>query len=246
MRHCGTAAAVQSPAVKLFPFLSTDRLLAGLVHVFTASGAGAGLLALDAAFERQFATMFLWLGLALVIDGVDGTFARYALVKERMPEIDGDILDLVVDYLTYVVVPAVALWRSDLVPHVLTGPLAIAVAIASALYFADTRMKTDDLWFRGFPAIWNVLVFYLFVFRIEPVIATLSIVIATVLMFAPVRFVHPLRVTQLRMLTLFVTGLFALTAVAAVWQNLQATMPIRIVLAGCGVYFIALPMMRRR
>ena len=237
---------MQSPVVKPIPFFTIDRLLAGLVHLFTASGAGAGLLALDAAFEARFATMFLWLGLALFIDGIDGTFARYARVKERIPEIDGDILDLVVDYLTYVIVPAVALWRSDLVPHALAGPLAIAITVTSSLYFADTRMKTDDLWFRGFPAIWNVLVFYLFVFRIEPVIAAVSIVIAIALMFAPVRFVHPLRVAQLRTLTLFVTALFAAAAIVVVWQNLQATVLTRVVLAGCGLYFLALPLFRRR
>ena len=108
---------------------------------------------------------FAWLGLALFIDGVDGTLARFAKVSETAATIDGAILDLVVDFLTYVLVPVVALWRSDLMPSTVAFWIGLVVVIASALYFADTRMKTNDYWFRGFPAIWNVFAFYLFVLR---------------------------------------------------------------------------------
>ncbi len=221
-------------------------LCAALVHLFTASGAGVGLLALDAAFERRFPTMFAWLGVALIIDGIDGTFARLARVKETLPEIDGDVLDLVVDYLTYVIVPAVALWRSDLLPPGLATPLAVAVTVMSALYFADTRMKTKDLWFRGFPAIWNVLVFYLFVFRAGALPNAAIVVSAIALMFAPVVFVHPVRVRQMRVATTAIVTLFSVLAIVAILQDLQPSALVRWALAGCAVYVVGLPLLRGR
>ena len=143
------------------------------VHLFTASGGAVALLALYAAIERDFAACFAWLGLALFIDGIDGTLARAARVQITAATIDGAVLDLVVDFLTYVVVPVVAFWRSDLMPTEASFWIGLVVTIASALYFADTRMKTDDFWFRGFPATWNVVVLYLFVLRPPWVVSAL-------------------------------------------------------------------------
>ena len=100
-----------SPAIAIS---RRDRMIGLAVHVFTASGAAVGLIAIAEAFARDFSTMFVWLGLALMIDGIDGTLARYARVRETQPDIDGETLDLVVDFLTYVAAPMVALWRSDL------------------------------------------------------------------------------------------------------------------------------------
>src|SRR5271170_8441211 len=122
------------------------------VHVFTASGGAVAVLALYAAIERNFAACFAWLGLALFIDGIDGTLARAARVQVTASAIDGVVLDLVIDFLTYVLVPIVAIWRSDLMPVTLSFWLGVIVVFASGLYFADTRMKTRDYWFRGFPA----------------------------------------------------------------------------------------------
>ena len=112
--------------------------------------------------------------------------------------IDGTVLDLVVDFLTYVLVPVIALWRSDLMPTQASFWIGLIVTIASALYFADTRMKTDDLWFRGFPATWNIVVLYLFVLRPPWVVSALILLGAAALMFTPVVFIHPLRVVRLR------------------------------------------------
>jgi phosphatidylcholine synthase len=222
------------------------RRVAGFsVHVFTASGAAVALLALDAAIERRFPICFAWLGLALFIDGIDGTLARVAKVKETAATIDGAILDLVVDFLTYVLAPVVALWRSDLMPSAIAFWIGMVVVTASALYFADTRMKTDDHWFRGFPAIWNVFAFYLFVLRWPwPVNAALTLA-ATAAMFAPVVFVHPLRVRRLRPLTIAATAVwFALAAVAIV-EGLQPQVWVTIGLAALAVYFLLLPLARR-
>jgi phosphatidylcholine synthase len=216
-----------------------------LVHCFTASGAALGLAALFAAADARFPAMFAFLGAAFVVDAIDGTLARRAKVEESVPHIDGVVLDLVVDFLTYVVVPLVALWRSGLLVPPLAVLVCCVVCAASALYFADRRMKTHDLWFRGFPAIWNVLVFYMLVFRPGPLVATAVVIAAACLMFAPVVFVHPLRVVRLRLATMTATGAWSAAAIAAVDQGLsQANLAIKVVLAGVGLYFLVLPLFR--
>jgi phosphatidylcholine synthase len=221
------------------------RFAGFLIHAFTACGAALGLAALFAAAEGNFTAMFAWLGAALGIDAVDGSLARRFNVEEKAPHIDGVALDLVVDFLTYVVVPLVALWRSGLVEAPLAAFLCCVVCGASALYFADRRMKTHDLWFRGFPAIWNVLVFYLLVLRPEPVVATFAIVLAACLMFAPVVFVHPLRVVRLRPLTITATGVWSAAAIAALDQHLfDADRITKAALVAAGVYFLLLPLFR--
>src|SRR6516165_12786175 len=175
------------------------------VHVFTASGGAVAVLALYAAIERNFAACFAWLGVAFFIDGIDGTLARAARVHVTAASIDGAILDLVVDFLTYVLVPVVALWRSDLMPTEVSFWIGLVITIASALYFADTRMKTEDLWFRGFPATWNILVLYLFVLRPPWIVSAAILLGAAAMMFAPIVSIHPLRVARLRRLTIVIT-----------------------------------------
>ena len=214
------------------------------VHILTASGGAVAVLALYAAIERDFTAMFAWLGLALFIDGIDGTLARAAKVKETAAFVDGDILDLVVDFLTYVLVPVVALWRSDLVPTPYAFWIGLVVTIASALYFADTRMKTADHWFRGFPAIWNVFVFYLFIFRMPWAVNVAAIMVATALMFAPIVFIHPLRVERLRVPTIAVTVLWLALACIAVLEGLAPGMLVKAGLVLTALYICALPFLR--
>src|SRR5271154_6842390 len=191
------------------------------VHLFTASGGAVAVLALYAAIERDFAICFAWLGLAFFIDGIDGTLARAAKVQITAASIDGTVLDLVIDFLTYVLVPVVALWRSDLMPTQVSFWIGLIVTIASALYFADTRMKTDDLWFRGFPATWNVVVLYLFVLRPPWILSAVVLLGAAAMMFAPVVFVHPLRVVKLRGLTIAMSIAWGALAAIAIAEDLS-------------------------
>jgi len=225
--------------------VTSSRLIGLSVHLFTASGAALGLIALFLAADGRFAAMFAWLGAALVVDAIDGTLARHFRVTETAPFIDGVALDLVVDFLNYVVTPLVALWRSGLLDPALAAPVCAAVCACSALYFADRRMKTTDYWFRGFPSLWNIVVFYLLVLR-PPAAASLTLVLVTAaFMFVPVVFVHPLRVQRLRPATLVVTIIWGGAAIAAVAQNLAAasfTVKAALVLTGC--YFLALPLFR--
>ena len=214
------------------------------MHVFTASGGAVALLALYAAIERDFNAMFAWLGLALFIDGVDGTLARAARVKETAAHIDGEILDLVIDFLTYVLVPMVAVWRSDLMPTQVSFWIGLVVTMASAMYFADRRMKTQDLWFRGFPALWNVAVFYLFIFRPPALASAATLLVLTGAMFAPIVFIHPMRVRRWRALTILLTGVWGALALVALGDGLSPSWTVRAGLAATALYFLALPISR--
>jgi phosphatidylcholine synthase len=215
------------------------------VHVFTACGAACALLALLAAAGARWTEMFIWLSVALFIDGVDGTFARWLDVSAVLPRWSGEVLDFVVDYATYVLVPAYALATAGILPQTVAPALGIVIAVTGALYFADRQMKTADGYFRGFPVLWNVVAFYLFVLRPPPWLGALAIIALSAATFAPIYFIHPLRVSRWRWLTLAmlvcgtVLGLWALT------QDLQPPSWVAAALCAIALYFVAAGLMRR-
>jgi len=180
----------------------TLRFKALFVHLLTATGAVLSMLAMLAAVEEQWSLMFLWLVVALVVDGIDGPLARRYQVTVNWPTYDGVLLDLIIDYLTYVFIPAYALFKSGILPG-WTGWIAIIVIVyGSVIYFADTRMKTKDNSFSGFPACWNMVVLVLFALKPNFEL-TLAIVVAlAVAMFLNVKFVHPVRTDRWRAVTL--------------------------------------------
>src|ERR1700686_3078486 len=192
------------------------RTAAFAVHVFTASGAACALLALIAAVSADWPKMFVWLGIALIIDGVDGTFARRLHTAELLPRWSGDVLDLVVDILTYVFVPAYAIAASGLLPPVLATPLGALIVITGSLYFADRQMKKTDYYFRGFSALWNVAAFYLFLLKLPSWFGALAVAALAVLTFVPFHVVHPIRIPHLRGITFAALAAWALLAVIAV------------------------------
>lgn len=171
-----------------------SAIAAWLVHIFTASGVVFALLAMLAIEQQRWTLALLWLAVSGAIDGVDGSLARWARVEERLPRIDGNALDLVVDYLTYVFVPALFIWRAGLVPADLAPWLTGAILLSSLYVFARTDMKTDDGYFRGFPALWSVVAFYLFVLQPGAVTGAIVVAVLVGLTFAPIHFVHPFRV----------------------------------------------------
>lgn len=177
-------------------------LRAYATHALTASGALLAMMALLAAIDARWMVMFGWLGVAFIVDGIDGPLARRFDVREKAPIVDGVLLDLVVDYLTYVFVPVYALLRADFLPGRTGTALALVLLVASALYFADTRMKTADRSFSGFPACWNMVVVVFFATRPSVVVVFGVLVVLGVAMFLPVRFVHPVRTRRWRPLTL--------------------------------------------
>jgi phosphatidylcholine synthase len=214
------------------------------VHIFTACGAACALLALKAAVDAAWMRMFLWLGLALIIDGVDGTFARRLRVAELLPRWSGDILDFVVDFTTYVLVPAYAMAASGLLPAAVALGLGLIVTVTGALYFADRRMKTSDSYFRGFPALWNVAAFYLFLLKPAPWLGAVMIVLLAVATFAPIHFVHPIRASRWRPLNLAALLVWASLALVALARNLAPPAWVSATLAVIAVYFVIIGLLR--
>ena len=200
------------------------RLKALSVHLLTASGAVLSMLAMLEAVQGKWSLMFLWLVLALMVDGIDGPLARRYDVTTNWPLYDGVLMDLIVDYLTYVFIPAYALFKSGLLPG-WTGWLAIIVIVyGSVIYFADTRMKTKDKSFAGFPACWNMVVLVLFaIFKPgEHEKLILFIVVAlTVAMFLNLKFIHPTRTKRWHWLNLGVAMAWLVLAFWSAWLDFQ-------------------------
>ena len=237
------AILAQPPSLPPRPL--RERLPAYGVHALTASGAAFALIALIAAFQGSPADAFFWLGVALVADGIDGPLARRIGISERVPAISGETLDLVVDFTTYVFVPAAILVNSDLAPFGLLVFLGCVIVASAAVYFADTRMKTDDNWFAGFPAVWNLVVFYLLVFPLPPLVMAILVLITAVAQAFPVVFVHPIRVQTFRPLTLTMLGVWAISACIAIWQDLTPDPLTQTALLITLVYFVGLGIVRR-
>jgi phosphatidylcholine synthase len=222
-----------------------DRVRAWAVHVLTACGAALALMALIFSTGGHWEAMFLCLGFALIVDGVDGPLAREFKVAQVLPRWSGDTLDLVVDFTTYVFVPAYAIAASGLMPEVFAIPAGILVVIAGALYFADREMKTDDNYFRGFPAVWNLAAFYLYVLQPPEWAAAAGVVALAVLSFLPVKFLHPLRVTHWRWLNVLLLVLWAVLACVTLIEGLQPGPMVVAPLCAIALYFFFAGLIRR-
>jgi phosphatidylcholine synthase len=197
----------------------TLRNKALAVHLLTASGAVFAMLAMLAAAEDKYDMMFLWLVVAFFVDGIDGPLARKYDVKTNAGEFDGVLLDLVIDYLTYVFIPAFALFKSGLMSGWSGWLMIIIVTFASALYFADTRMKTKDNSFSGFPGCWNMLVLVIFALHIPWYISLVLVTFLSITMFVPLKFVHPVRTERWRVVTLPMALAWTFFAGWAAWVN---------------------------
>jgi len=216
----------------------TARISAIFVHLFTAIGASLAMLALHEAFQQDWASMALWLAAAFVVDGIDGPLARHFDVKKNAPEIDGVLMDLIIDFLTYVVIPAYALYASGLLPG-WSGWLAVLlIPFASAIYFADTRMKTDDNSFSGFPGCWNMAVLSLLVIE-PPWWATLALVVVlTAAMFFPLKFIHPVRTARWRPVSLAVAIIWTAGIAWAAWTDFASYPALTMIVALSSAYMV--------
>lgn len=199
------------------PFAPGAR--AFMVHLFTATGAVFAMLALIEAANADWAMMFLWLVVAFVVDGIDGPLARKYDVKTHAPRVDGVLLDLIIDYLTYVFIPAYALFWSGMLPGLMGWAGLIGITLASAIYFADTRMKTEDCSFNGFPGCWNMFVLVVFALNPPALVTASMVVLLGAAMFLPIKFVHPVRTERWRSLTLPVALAWTFCAGLAAWHN---------------------------
>ena len=216
----------------------THHIKAISVHVFTASGAVFAMMAMLAAVDGKWDLMFLWLVVAFIVDGIDGALARKYQVKTHAPEFDGDLLDLIIDYLTYVFIPAFALFRSGLMAGWTGWAAIIIITFLSALYFADTRMKTRDNSFSGFPACWNMVV--LLMFAIKPgfwVILAIVLVLG-VAMFLPLKFIHPMRTERWQAVSLPVAMLWIFFGGWAAWVDFSLAIWAQWVLVVASLYLV--------
>ncbi len=210
--------------------INKNKLTAWAVHGFTASGIVLGFLSVVAILNNDHVAAFLWLGLALLVDGIDGTLARKAKVNENIPNIDGSTLDNVIDFFTYVIIPALMIYWFGMVPSGWEIICSAAILAASCYTFANINQKTQDFYFSGFPAIWNIVVLYFFILGTNQLVNFIVIVILIILTFVPIKYVHPLRVQSMRNFTLPVTFLWAgaslrLITLPSSEQNMLSTSP---------------------
>jgi phosphatidylcholine synthase len=215
------------------------------IHVFTATGAALALLALIFATGGHWAAMFFCLGVALVVDGLDGPLARAFDVQGVLPRWSGETLDIVVDFVTYVFVPAYAIAASGLLPESLAIVAGVVVVISGAVYFADRQMKTEDNYFRGFPVLWNLAAFYLYLLEPQEWLAAALIAALALLTFAPIKFLHPLRVKRLRALNVALLAAWAVLALIALAYNLAPGPYVVWPLVAIALYFFTVGLLPR-
>lgn len=234
-RRCWDGFTVKKPTKVTWP-----QARAFSVHLFTASGSFLAFLSLVAASEQRWTAMFWWLGLALLVDGIDGPVARKLQVKEILPTWSGELLDNIIDYVTYVLIPAFALYQRGFMGENLSFLSAAIIVVSSAIYYADTGMKTKENFFKGFPVVWNMVVFTLFVIEPGEWVSFAVVVVAGILTFVPVNFLHPVRVVRLRWLNLPITLLWCAFGAVALAQQMEAFDWVKIGIAVTGIYLFVI------
>ena len=191
------------------------------VHLLTASGAVFAMLAMLEAVNKDWSMMFVWLIVAFAVDGIDGPLARKYNVKTHAPMFNGVLLDLIIDYLTYVFIPAYALYASGLMDGWSGWVAIIVITFFSALYFCDTRMKTKDNSFSGFPGCWNMLILVLFALSPPWWACLVLVALLAVAMFLPVKFIHPVRTDRWRAVSLPMALAWTVFAGFAAWESFE-------------------------
>ena len=196
-----------------------NKLFALFIHLLTSLGIVAGFFALLSVLSDEIVEAFLWLCLAFFIDGVDGPLARRFKVKEVSPNIKGEVLDYIVDYFNYVIVPTLIIYQFDMVPQSSELLIIPIILIASCYTFANSNLKTLDNYFIGFPAIWNVVVLYIYILDTSQIFNLLILIIFSFLTFVPLKYVHPFRVQNWRPLTLVMTFLWGMLSLTLLFKG---------------------------
>ncbi|MDN5248786.1 phosphatidylcholine synthase [Bartonella sp. TP] len=216
--------------------ITMPQLLAFTVHLFTATGSIFAFLSLTEASCKNWMVSFAWLGLALFVDGVDGPVARHLKVKYVLPNWSGELLDNIIDYVAYVLIPAFIVYNSGLLNHTLSYISALIIVISSAVYYADMGMKTKENFFKGFPVVWNMLVFSLFIIAPNQWVSFICIITSALVSFLPIYFLHPVRVERLRSINLPIFLLWCGLGVLALFYQLHPPLWLRIGVAVTGIY----------
>lgn len=222
------------------PVTKFEQWRAFAVHLLTASGAFWAFLSIIAAAEYRWVAMFGWLGLALFVDAIDGPMARKVDISRVLPNWSGDILDQIIDYATYVIIPAFALYQSGIIGGTLSFVAAALIVISSAIYYADTRMKTTDYFFRGFPVAWNMVIFTFFAIQPNESTAFAFVAFCALATFLPIKFLHPVRVARLRPLNLAIAALWALLGLAALYHAFELPAWVKLGILATGLYLFSI------
>jgi len=213
---------------------------AWLVHLYTASGFVLVFLAAQAAIEHDFRTAFLYLAAQVLVDATDGVLARAVRVSERLPWFSGSKLDDLVDYLAYVFVPALIVWRGLLVVDPWTNVVPWAMLLSSGYGFSHMKAKTSDHFFTGFPSYWNIVVAYLFVLELPPDVNAVILLGLAVMVFVPIRYIYPSRTTILPRTTNVLAAVWGAMGIAILWQYPQVSRTLVLASLAYPVYYFVL------
>jgi phosphatidylcholine synthase len=226
--------------------LQYRRAAAWLVHVYTASGALTAFLGLAAVVQNDARAAFLWMVAATVVDSTDGVLARAAQVRVNAPQIDGARLDDIVDYLTFVFLPAYLVYHFGMVPDGWGFPVVAAMLLSSAFGFSADDAKTADHFFTGFPSYWNIVVFYLYALEAAPSLNAAILFGLAALVFVRTGYVYPSRTPIWRVFTLVLGGLWGIAVAVSVWMLPEAPRPLVIGSLVFPVYYIVLSFILQR
>jgi phosphatidylcholine synthase len=197
------------------------KAAAWATHLFTASGAIWGFLAILAITNEHWILAFAWMGVSVFVDSFDGLLARRVRVKSVLPSFDGALLDNMIDFLNYVFVPAYFLYQSDVLPNGFGLVGAILILLASSYQFCQDDAKTEDHFFKGFPSYWNILVYYMFLLSWNGWINLSITVLLTALVFVPIKYVYPSRTRMLQKLTMTLSCLWGVVNIIVLIQYPQ-------------------------
>jgi phosphatidylcholine synthase len=229
------AEQIQSPRVVSHPVAK-----GWLVHCFTALGAVCGMFGLIAVADGKAKQAILWLAVAMVLDGIDGPVARHWCVKENVPRIDGYTLDLIVDFVTCIVIPVVFLHQFGMLPEGWSLVIGAFVLFMSALWMSRTDQMSDDHIFNGFPCEWNMIVPTLYLLKADPWLVGAVCVLLSLTQLTNWKFVHPMQVKRFRPVTVTVTILWMLMVLVLTWKHPGTNGFLRVVLLACPLYILAL------
>ena len=216
------------------------------LHAFTATGVLVGMAALVAVLDGSARMAIIWLLVAQLIDGIDGPLARRLLPDEATTKFDGYVLDLVIDFVTCVLVPAAFLWQFRMVNHDRSGMIAIAALLMfSSLWFSRTDQQDDDSWFHGFPAAWNMVVPTLWLLDSSPTVTMVVVACLSILTLTNVQFAHPVRVIQWRIWNMTAISVWVIgVLLGTIWSPQVPALVIALVVIG--PVMVALATLARR
>ena len=220
--------------------MTRSLLFAWLVHLYTALGAFVGFISFLAIDQRSFRETFVLMAIAVILDATDGTLARLARVKEVLPWFDGTLLDEIVDYFNYVIVPCFFVFRANLLPPADALWLAMLPLLASAYGFCQINAKTADNFFLGFPSYWNIVVFYLYVLQTPKWINAFVILGLCVLVFVPIKYIYPSRSPRFRFQTNFLGSLWGAAIIYIVYRLPEPSTRLAVTSLLFPAYYIAL------